>query len=310
MVRLGMDVDVVESVGKQLRQQGQQVASLVRAVDALIDTADGQWWGARGRDFVHQWRTLHRRRLLEVAASVDELSSTALRNVEEQRRTSGSSSAGESSRGLHHAAASNSPPRDDRAQGYRNLEALNGFLGHGVTQVSALAAFLGGVATTYRGRPYGAAYKKLFGGSEFMHYNRTLQHLYSPTARKVLENPLMDKVDLVGKGFTLVDKGVGLYKNFFDPNRASSASFGDKIWAGGSAAGSALKMSKNPVAYLAGAAVTSWSLVGSEAAKVDYSPEATQQTWDYIRANPGAVGEEFGKAAKRMFTKDIWEIFG
>ena len=36
MTRLGMDADVVESIGKQRKHEGQSVTSVIRAVDGLI----------------------------------------------------------------------------------------------------------------------------------------------------------------------------------------------------------------------------------------------------------------------------------
>lgn len=309
MVRLGMDVDVVESVGKQLRQQGQQVTALVRAVDALVDSADGHWWGGRGRDFAQQWRTVHRRSLLEAAGAVDGLAGTALENAQHQRGASASGSV---------AAVNDSFRRNDGAlrahpgmgRGYRNLDALDHLLDHGYTQFGAISAALGGLFTTARGTPYGNAYKKLFGSADFMRYNRSLQSLYNPSVVKILDSPLLRGADLFGKGLALVDNGTAVYKQFFDPRFAGDAALGDKFEAGGFALGSALKSSKNPVMYLSGAAVTAWSMVAAEATRVDYSPEATSQTWEYVVSNPRVIGEEFGKAAKDMFSSRIWSILG
>ena len=90
MVRLGMDVEAVESVGRALKQRGDHVTAVVRAVDGLIETADAQWWGGRGREFVREWRTVHRPALLKVAGSVRGLGQSALNNASEQRDVSGS----------------------------------------------------------------------------------------------------------------------------------------------------------------------------------------------------------------------------
>lgn len=309
MARLGMDADVVESVGKQLRQQGHQVTSVVRAVDALVSSADAHWWGARGRDFVHQWQSVHRPALIGAASSVDELSRNALRNVDEQRHASGR---GQEAGNLPVGSETwqNLQRLIDMRAGYQNLDALNSLLEHGITQASAVAALVGAMATTARGTPYGALYKRVFGGSDFMHYNRSLQHLYSPAVRRILDSPALRGADLFGRGLTLVNEGTDLYKTFWDPGHAGGATMGEKIEVGGSALGSTLKMSKNPVAYLAGAGVTAWSMVGAEATKTDWSAEGTKQTWDYIGSNPNVVVEEFGKAAKDMFTNRIWKILG
>lgn len=94
MTRIGMDVDVVESVGRKLMRQGQSVTSVVRAVDGLIEQAGASWWGGRGRQFVDQWRTVHRPALLKVSGAVDGLGHSALENAREQRVVSGTSAVG------------------------------------------------------------------------------------------------------------------------------------------------------------------------------------------------------------------------
>ncbi len=88
MSRLGMDADVVESVGKQLKHEGQGVTSIIRAVDGLVERAGTNWWGAHGRDLAQQWRTVHRPALLKVAGAVDGLGQSALNNAHDQRGAS------------------------------------------------------------------------------------------------------------------------------------------------------------------------------------------------------------------------------
>ena len=88
MTRLGMDVDVVDSVGKQLKQRGGSLQQVIQTVDGLINRADQDWWGRKGQQFVHEWRSVHRLALVQAAAAVTELSETALRNVTEQRSVS------------------------------------------------------------------------------------------------------------------------------------------------------------------------------------------------------------------------------
>lgn len=83
-----MDVDVVESVGRQLRQQGGQLTAAIRSVDALVDAVRDHWWGVRGRDFVREWQAVHRPALLRVADSVAGLGQSALNNSAEQRGVS------------------------------------------------------------------------------------------------------------------------------------------------------------------------------------------------------------------------------
>lgn len=88
MTLLGMDADVVESVGKQLKHEGESVTSVIRTVDGLIERAGANWWGAHGRDLAQQWRTVHRPALLKVAGAVDGLGQSAVNNAREQRGVS------------------------------------------------------------------------------------------------------------------------------------------------------------------------------------------------------------------------------
>lgn len=90
MARLGMDADVVEALGKQLRTQGQSIRMTVSKVDALVNQAGRQWDGGRSRAFVIQWQLTHRRDLLQLAESIEGLGQAALNNASEQRAVSAS----------------------------------------------------------------------------------------------------------------------------------------------------------------------------------------------------------------------------
>lgn len=301
MARIGMDADVVESVGRQLKHQGQSVTSVIRAVDALIDRAGTNWWGAHGRDVVHQWRTLHRPALLRVAGAVDGLGSSALANASEQRTASSSS-------GANAGAAQAGPGLWRYSEGVATLasvdKALNGWM---VTPGLAALGTLGVLTGTWRSKPYPAAYSALFGKSEFMRYNSSLGDTYVKQLGRFTDSAPMKGLGYLGAGFTVASQSVNLYSNF---GPGSEASVGDRIEAGGAAAGSALKMSKNPVAYLSGAAITAWSMTANEATKVDYSSSGLHQTWEYMRANPGVIGEELARSGKEMVTDRLWRILG
>lgn len=88
MARLGMDVDVVESVGKQLNSQSQSVTSLIKTVDRLVASADAHWYGTRGREFVNAWRNVHRPALVAAASAAEGLGRSALQNASAQRKAS------------------------------------------------------------------------------------------------------------------------------------------------------------------------------------------------------------------------------
>ncbi len=299
MSRLGMDVDSVESTGRQLKERAQGITSIVRLVDALVNRADSHWWGALGRGFVNEWRTIHRPALLNAVNAIDGLGRSAISQAGEQRVASGPSG----------GALPGGPAGDWLAEGVERTQTLDSTLTSSpYGWANGLFGVLSHLKTTTHSTPYGL-YGKLFDDFDFMRYNRSLQHEYSPDLAKFFKSGPMHSFDLFGKGMTVAAQSVNVYDTFLSPSSGSKSS-GDRIEAGGEAIGSALKMSKNPVAYLVGANVTAWSMVGAEATKVDWSAKGMSDTFSYAWQNPGVVAEELGKAAKEMVTERIWKIFG
>jgi uncharacterized protein YukE len=89
MTKMGMDVDAVESVGRQLRQSAASVDSLVGGIDRTVSGLTGVWDGPDAQRFVQQsWPTL-RKALVAAQGSVDGLGQSALNNASEQRHASG-----------------------------------------------------------------------------------------------------------------------------------------------------------------------------------------------------------------------------
>jgi len=85
-----MDADTVEAVGRQLTAKGQSLTAMVRTIDGLINSANAHWWGQGERQFVDQWRNVHRKALLRAAQAVEGLGRSAGNNAAEQRRKSSS----------------------------------------------------------------------------------------------------------------------------------------------------------------------------------------------------------------------------
>lgn len=276
MARLGMDVGVVEGVGRQLKQQGQVVRSIVRTVDVQVNDASQNWWGNRAQVFASEWRGVHRPALTRLADAIEGLGQSALNNVAEQRSASGSGSGGRSwAPTLAGQGTSDLSQREARLSGSGILPAI-GFMG-----------LLGQLTGTYRGKEYPARYRQIFGESKFMRYNRTLQHLYSSQLTHLMESR---PVKVVGKGadiFGVVTSGA----DFTEKMNASSRG-GDKIEAGGGFVGSGIRAAaKDPVTYLVGVNVSLWSMVANEASKQnwsrDWSPKALSQLGTYMVSYPG-----------------------
>jgi uncharacterized protein YukE len=64
MARMGMDVDAVEAVSKQLKTQAQQIGTLVASIDKIVNGLTGVWDGPDAHTFVTNWWPQHKKELL------------------------------------------------------------------------------------------------------------------------------------------------------------------------------------------------------------------------------------------------------
>ncbi|MBC7402580.1 MAG: hypothetical protein H7279_05310, partial [Microbacteriaceae bacterium] len=77
MTKMGMDVEAVESVGRQLKQSAASVESLVGGIDKTVSGLTGLWDGPDAQRFVQQsWPTL-RKALVAAQSSVEGLGQSA-----------------------------------------------------------------------------------------------------------------------------------------------------------------------------------------------------------------------------------------
>jgi len=94
MTKMGMDVEAVESVGRQLKQSAASVESLVGGIDKTVSGLTGLWDGPDAQRFVQQsWPTL-RKALVAAQSSVEGLGQSALNNASEQRGASAANGSG------------------------------------------------------------------------------------------------------------------------------------------------------------------------------------------------------------------------
>jgi len=84
----GMDPDLIEQLGNQLKTQGNQIMSVISAVDGLINQMEGSWKGQDATQFQGWWIQQHRPALNSAAQAVDGLGQSALNNASQQRSTS------------------------------------------------------------------------------------------------------------------------------------------------------------------------------------------------------------------------------
>lgn len=89
MARMGMDVDAVEQVGRDLQLQSGQLADLVGRIDRVVAGLPSIWDGPDASRFVNEWWPQHKAALVQLKDSVHGLGQSALNNASEQREVSG-----------------------------------------------------------------------------------------------------------------------------------------------------------------------------------------------------------------------------
>jgi uncharacterized protein YukE len=94
MTQMGMDVEAVESIGRQLKQSAASVESLIGSIDKTVGSLLPMWDGPDAQRFVQQAWPQHRKYLVAAQSSVDGLGQSALNNVSEQREASGAPGSG------------------------------------------------------------------------------------------------------------------------------------------------------------------------------------------------------------------------
>jgi uncharacterized protein YukE len=104
MAQMGMDVDAVESVGRQLKLSADSVDQIVSSLDKSVNGLLQVWDGPGAQRFVQQTWPTFRKSLVAAQASIASLGQSALNNASEQRGTSGATGSGSSG-----ASATGSP---------------------------------------------------------------------------------------------------------------------------------------------------------------------------------------------------------
>lgn len=99
MVRLGMDVEAVESAGRDLRARADELLEMRSRLEALVKGLTAIWEGSDARTFVDNWWPEHSAGLASVAEKISGLGQSALNNASEQRTASGDSGSVDSAAG-------------------------------------------------------------------------------------------------------------------------------------------------------------------------------------------------------------------
>lgn len=88
MAQLGMNADVVEQIGNQLRQQANEITNVINQINHLVGTMESNWWGPDAQTFCNDWWPQHRTQLAAAGQSIDGLGQSALNNASAQRSVS------------------------------------------------------------------------------------------------------------------------------------------------------------------------------------------------------------------------------
>jgi len=88
VTQMGMDVEAVESVGRQLKQGAAAVDPIVGTLDKTVSSLAQLWDGPDAQRLIQSWPTF-RKSLVAAQASIAGLGQSALNNASEQRQASG-----------------------------------------------------------------------------------------------------------------------------------------------------------------------------------------------------------------------------
>lgn len=85
----GMDVDQVNSIGNQLKSQGDAIDQVISAINGLVGQLPGIWQGKDATEFESWWNTQHKPALHNASVAIHGLGQSALNNASDQAGVSG-----------------------------------------------------------------------------------------------------------------------------------------------------------------------------------------------------------------------------
>jgi len=84
----GMDIQVVQQLSIQMRNEENQIQSIVSAIDGIVNQMEGSWKGPDATAFMGWWQQQHRPALIAAAEAVGGLAQSAQNNVMQQEQAS------------------------------------------------------------------------------------------------------------------------------------------------------------------------------------------------------------------------------
>ncbi len=91
MTLVGMDVEQVRQLAKDLHAQGDHVGEVIARVDRMVQSMGSIWRGHDAQEFVRSWVGQRASALRGVQASIEDLADSASRNANDQQDASGTS---------------------------------------------------------------------------------------------------------------------------------------------------------------------------------------------------------------------------
>lgn len=86
---IGMDVDQVQQLSKDLRSQAERIEDVSLRIDDLIQRMGGIWRGTDAEQFADWWSSQHRPAVRAVHDAIEGLAQSAANNADDQARASG-----------------------------------------------------------------------------------------------------------------------------------------------------------------------------------------------------------------------------
>lgn len=90
MALVGMDVDVVKGIGRDLNAQATQITTTIAAINKLLGRAKDSWKGKDSDHFEQLWTSQYQSQLKKIQTDIEELSKSATKNANAQEQTSNS----------------------------------------------------------------------------------------------------------------------------------------------------------------------------------------------------------------------------
>lgn len=85
----GMNIETIRQLAKSFDDQATNVQQLETRINGLVGQAQRDWAGKDSKQFVGEWNNTHRKAILKIKASLDQLADILKRNATSQEQVSG-----------------------------------------------------------------------------------------------------------------------------------------------------------------------------------------------------------------------------